>query len=273
MSSIDAAAIREALTPATASRMAELDIFPEIDSTNGWLMAQPAPDTGMHRVAITGHQTAGRGRGDKRWLSAPGSSLCLSIAHSFLEKPDNLPALTLAVGVAAVRALRDTGADDVKLKWPNDIVAGGGKLGGMLAESHYRTESGATVVIGIGINLGLTPHILASVDSDWAHAPVDLASIAAGKVSPESLAAAMIERIVDSLLTFEAQGFGAFADTWRRYDWLQGRTVTVRQPGGALRGTASGIDSDGALLVKQAATMTRVIAGSVEVNGTGGARS
>jgi BirA family biotin operon repressor/biotin-[acetyl-CoA-carboxylase] ligase len=273
MSSIDAAAIREALNPATVSRLAGLDVFPEIDSTNGWLMAQPAPDTGMQRVAITGHQTAGRGRGDRRWLSAPGSSLCLSIAHSFREKPDNLPALTLAVGVAAVHALRDTGADEVKLKWPNDIVAGDGKLGGMLTESHHRSKSSATVVVGIGINLDMTPHILASVDSDWAHAPADLASIGGGNVSPESLSAAMIDRIAESLLTFEQQGFGAFVDTWRHHDWLQGRTVTVRQPGGVLHGTASGIDSDGALLVREAATMTRVISGSIEVHGAGGTPS
>jgi BirA family biotin operon repressor/biotin-[acetyl-CoA-carboxylase] ligase len=270
MTSIDAAAIREALNPATVSRMARLDVFPEIDSTNAWLMAQPAPDTRMHRVAIAGHQTAGRGRGDKRWLSAPGSSLCLSIAYTFQENPGNLPALTLAVGVAAVHALRDTGAGDVKLKWPNDIVAGNGKLGGMLAESHHRSESGATVVVGIGINLRLPPDILASVDSGWAQSPADLASIPGSSVSPEALSAAMIDQIVDSLLTFEGQGFRAFAETWRRYDWLHGRSVTVRQRDGAVRGTASGIDSDGALLVKGAATTTRVISGSIEVPGIGG---
>lgn len=270
MNSIDAAAIREALKPATVSRMAHLDVFPEIDSTNGWLMARPAPDTGMHRVAIAAHQTAGRGRGHKRWLSAPGSSLCLSIAHTFQQSPGNLSALTLAVGVAAVHALRDTGAGGVKLKWPNDIVAGDGKLGGMLAESHYRSGSGATVVVGIGINLDLPPDILARVDSAWAQSPADLASILGGSVSPAALSAALIDHIVDTLMTFEGQGFDAFAETWRRYDWLHGRTVTVRQPGGAVRGTASGIDSDGALLVREAATTTRVITGSIEVQGIGG---
>ena len=273
MSSIDAAAIREALNPVTASRMARLDVFPEIDSTNAWLIAQPAPETGMHRVAIAGHQTAGRGRGEKRWLSAPGSSLCLSIAHTFQRNPGNMPALTLAVGVAAVHALRDTGAGGVKLKWPNDIVAGDGKLGGMLAESHYRPEASATVVVGIGINLDLPPDILASVDSGWAQSPADLASILGSRVSPEALAAAMIEHIVDSLLKFEGQGFDAFAETWRRYDWLHGRTVSVQQPGGAVQGTASGIDSDGALLVRQATATTRVISGSIEVQGIGGAGS
>ncbi len=273
MSSIDAAAIREALSPATAATMAQLDVFPEIDSTNAWLMAEPAPETGMHRVAIAGHQTAGRGRGDKHWLSAPGSSLCLSVARTFGQSPGNLSALTLAVGVAAVHALRDAGAGDIKLKWPNDIVAGDGKLGGMLAESHYRSESGATVVVGIGINLRLPPDILARVDSGWAQAPTDLASLSGSSVSADALAAALIDHIVDSLATFEGCGFDAFADTWRRYDWLHGRTVTVRQPGGAVRGTAAGIDSNGALLVREAATTTRVISGSIEVPGIGGAQS
>jgi len=273
MSSIDAAAIREALSPSTSSRMARLDVFPEIDSTNGWLMAQAPPATGMHRVAIAAHQTAGRGRGHKRWLSAPGSSLCLSIAHTFRDNPGNLPALTLAVGVAAVHALRDTGAGDVKLKWPNDIVAGDGKLGGMLAESHYRSESGATVVVGIGINLSLPPGILAQVDSGWAHSPVDLASVPGSSASPETLSVAMIDHIVESLVTFEQQGFDPFADTWRRHDWLRGRTVSVRQPGGSIHGTALGIDSDGALLVQEATTTTRVISGSIEVQGVGGGRS
>jgi BirA family biotin operon repressor/biotin-[acetyl-CoA-carboxylase] ligase len=272
MSSIDAAAIREALNPATVPRMSRLDVFPEIDSTNAWLMSQPAPETGMHRVAIAGHQTAGRGRGEKRWLSAPGSSLCLSVAHTFQQTPGNMSALTLAVGVAAVHALRDTGACEVKLKWPNDIVAGDGKLGGMLAESHYRAESSATVVVGIGINLDLPPGILANVDAGWAQAPADLASILGRRVSPEALSAAMIDHIVDALMTFEGQGFGAFAETWRRYDWLHGRTVTVRQPRGVLQGTASGIDGDGALLVRQAATTTRVISGSIEVQRIGGGR-
>ena len=273
MSTIDAAAIRAALNAATVSRMAHFDVFPEIDSTNAWLMAEPAPDTGMHRVAIADHQTAGRGRGDNRWLSAPGSSLCLSIAHTFRQNPGNLSALTLAVGVAAVHALRDTGAGDVKLKWPNDIVARDGKLGGMLAESHSRSASGATVVIGIGINLRLPPDILASVDPGWAQSPADLASLRGNSVSPDTLAAALIDHIVDSLVTFEGEGFDAFAETWRRYDWLHGRSVTVRQPGGAVRGTASGIDDDGALLVREAATTTRVISGSIEVAGVGGTRS
>lgn len=273
MSSIDAAAIRDTLKSGSISRIARLDVFPEIDSTNAWLMRQSAPEPGMFRAAIADHQTAGRGRGGTRWLSAPGSSLCLSLAHTFRERPDNVAALSLAVGVAAVLALRDTGAADIKLKWPNDIVAGDRKLGGMLAEMHHGSRASTGVVVGIGINVSLPQSILASVDSDWAVSPVDLESILARSVSRESLAAAMIDRVVESLLTFEEQGLRAFAETWRRYDWLRGRAVTVRQPGGPVRGTASGIDDDGALLVKQATATTRVISGSILLDGAEGAAS
>lgn len=267
MSSIDAAAIRDALNLASVATLAQLDVFSEIDSTNAWLMAQSAPETGMHRVAVADHQTAGRGRGGKRWLSSPGSSLCLSISYTFRKRPDNMAALTLAVGVAAVHALRDAGAGAVKLKWPNDIVAGDGKLGGMLAETHYRSEGNAAVVIGTGINLELPPEILATVDPGWAQSPADLKSILERPVSREMLYAGMVDHIVSALLTFEEHGFGAFADTWCRYDWLRGRAVTVEQPDGAISGKAAGIDGDGALLVQGAMTMERVISGSIRVDG------
>jgi BirA family biotin operon repressor/biotin-[acetyl-CoA-carboxylase] ligase len=269
MSSIDTAAILDALKPASVARLAQFDVFPEIGSTNSYLMTQPVPDVGMHRIAIAGHQTAGRGRGEKRWLSAPGSSLCLSIAHTFRERPGNLSALTLAVGVAAVRALRATGIDDVMLKWPNDIVARDGKLGGMLAESHGTSAVNASVVVGIGINLDRPPEILESVDSNWAHAPVDVRTVLGRTASIEPLSALMIDQIVDALHTFEEHGLHAFVQTWSECDWLRGRDITVQRPGGSISGIASGIDRDGALLVQAATSTTRIISGSILVDGAG----
>lgn len=270
MSSIDSAAILDALNPGIASRMTQLEVFPEVESTNAYLMAQSVPDAGMHRVAIAGHQTAGRGRGEKRWLSAPGSSLCLSIAHTFRERPDNLSALTLAIGVAAARALADRGIDGIQLKWPNDIVAGDGKLGGILVETHHRSQRAASVVVGIGINLELPAEILDHVDSAWAHAPTDLRSILGRSVSREGLSAAMIDRVVDALLTFERQGLHAFAASWGERDWLRGRHITVERPGRPVSGKAFGIDTEGALIVQGEATTTRIISGTVLVDKVGG---
>ena len=98
MGKIDAAAIQQSLSDASASSLDLLEVFSEIDSTNSYLLRERPPLPGRHRIAIAGHQTAGRGRHDREWLSAHRGSLCLSIASTFTETPDNLSGLTLAAG-------------------------------------------------------------------------------------------------------------------------------------------------------------------------------
>jgi len=268
MSNIDATAIHDALDPGVAARMDQLEVFAEIESTNTYLLRQHAPAAGKLRVAIADHQTAGRGRQDREWISAPGSSLCLSLAYTFSARPDNLPGLTLAIGVAALNALRHSGIDDVYLKWPNDLVAQDGKLGGMLAESQFRGDSGATVVAGIGINFDLPMQLIQDNASRWAQRAVDLNTLVRRPPSREIISGALIDNIVETLTVFEAQGFSAFAASWRQHDWLRGRHITVEQSDGSISGTASGIDDDGALLILSGDSMTRVISGSIVLNGT-----
>ncbi len=268
MSNIDATAIHDALGPGVAARMDQLEVFAEIESTNTYLLQQHAPAAGKLRVAIADHQTAGRGRQDREWISAPGSSLCLSLAYTFSARPDNLPGLTLAIGVAALNALRHSGIDDVYLKWPNDLVAQDGKLGGMLAESQFRGDSGATVVAGIGINFDLPMQLIQDNASRWAQRAVDLNTLVRRPPSRETVSGALIDNIVETLTVFEAQGFSAFAASWRQHDWLRGRHITVERSDGSISGTASGIDDDGALLILSGDSMARVISGSIVLNGT-----
>jgi BirA family biotin operon repressor/biotin-[acetyl-CoA-carboxylase] ligase len=271
MNSIDATAIHDSLDPGVAARMEQLEVFAEIGSTNTYLLEQPAPAAGKHRVAIADHQTSGRGRQDREWISAPGSSLCLSLAYTFASRPDNLPGLTLAIGVAAIDALRHSGIDDVQLKWPNDLVALDGKLGGMLAESQFRGDTGAIVVAGIGINFELPVRLVQDNASRWAQRAVDLNTLARRAPSREAISGALIDSLVESLTVFEAEGFSAFAPSWREHDWLRGRHVTVEQTGGNISGTASGIDDDGALLLLDGGSVSRVISGSIILNGAAGA--
>ena len=270
MSSIDTTAIHDSLSPGVAARMDQLEVFAEIESTNSYLLQQHPPAAGKHRVAIADHQTAGRGRQDREWISAPGSSLCLSLAYTFSTRPDNLPGLTLAIGVAALNALRHSGINDIFLKWPNDLVAQDGKLGGMLAESQFRSESDATVVAGIGINFDLPVQLIQDNASRWAQRAVDLNALVNQPPTREAVAVALIDNLVESLTVFEAEGFGAFVASWRDRDWLRGRQITVDQSGGQISGTASGIDDDGALLLNSGDSTTRVISGSIIVNGAAG---
>ena len=183
MSALDAAVLRRALAEASLASLEDLEVFASIPSTNTHLLAKSPPAAGRLHVALADHQTAGRGRRARQWLSPPGAGLCLSVAYTFAEPPGQLPCLTLAIGVGIVHALETLGVGGIGLKWPNDIVVRESKLGGMLAESHGVSTSGAAVVVGIGINLDLPPVILESLDSDWAHAPIDLKSILGRAVS------------------------------------------------------------------------------------------
>ena len=129
MSRLDGDAVRRALSAPTVSRLDAFEAFSEIDSTNSYLMHQPAPVPGRLRVAITDNQTQGRGRHGRTWVSPAGSGLCLSLAWAFAEKPAILPALTYHphLGIAVDRKSRPKAANvflrggdcDFRLDWPH----------------------------------------------------------------------------------------------------------------------------------------------------------
>ena len=135
MTNLDADAILGGLGEFASHRIEEFETFAEIESTNSYLLQQPAPSPGRVRVALTDNQTAGRGRHGRTWQSPPGSGLCLSMGYTFARQPSNLPALTLAIGLGVTEALSEVGVHGVLLKWPNDLMADDGKLGGILTET------------------------------------------------------------------------------------------------------------------------------------------
>ena len=153
--SLDADAIRQFTSDDTQDKLAQLEVFAEIDSTNSYLMLEPGPPAGKLRVAATTNQTAGRGRHGKTWESPPNSGLCISVAYTFGSRPENFSALTLATGLASIAALEELGVGAVQLKWPNDLIANDGKLAGILTEVHQNSSGAMTVVTGIGINVVL----------------------------------------------------------------------------------------------------------------------
>jgi BirA family biotin operon repressor/biotin-[acetyl-CoA-carboxylase] ligase len=270
MSSLDAAAIRRPLNEATAERLDELEVFASIDSTNTQLLARDAPAPGRFRAAIADEQTAGRGRQSRSWVSPPGAGLYLSLAFTFAQVPRQLPALTLALGVGVSAALERFGGEVFQLKWPNDIIACDGKLGGILTEARSRTGDGVSIVAGVGLNLDLPPDAGAHMDSAGSLPPVSLAALVDPAPSREHLAGRLIDALVETLLQFEASGFDRFVDDWRRRDWLKGRRVVVELPGRKVEGVAAGVESSGALILDGPGGRQAIASGSVtRVHGEG----
>jgi BirA family biotin operon repressor/biotin-[acetyl-CoA-carboxylase] ligase len=260
---LSADAIRRHLGDATA-KLETLEVFAEIESTNSHLMQQPGPSKGYVRVAVTDNQTAGRGRHGRSWHSPPGSGLCLSLAYTFSSRPDNLPAMTLAVGLAVVNALQEHGIEGVQLKWPNDLVAQDSKLGGILTEARAQAEGAISVVTGIGLNLDLSAYPELDLQAGWAQRGIDLKSHAQDPPDKNALASSIVKRLFRLLPDYEAGGFAQFRDQWQQYDWLRGRLLTIETPKQWITGVAAGIADDGALLVEAgSAGIQRVTSGTV----------
>lgn len=263
MSTIDPDVVRDALGDRASSRLANLESFAAIESTNTYLMQQDGPEPGMLRVALTANQTAGRGRHGKTWQLPPGSGLALSVAYTFANQPADLPALTLVVGLAAIDALEELGVGGVRLKWPNDLVAGDAKLAGILTESQSRDSGGVTVVTGIGVNLDLGPDFVLEAVDGPVRPVTDIGSLVPTRPRTEAIAAALVNGFHDAFARFASTGFSGFAEGWTDRDWLLGRDMVVETGQARIAGVGAGIAEDGALLLDVDGTVQRVTSGTV----------
>jgi len=262
---LSAATIRSGLLPATRQVLEFLDVLVVTTSTNECLTLRPTPPPGRIWAAVAEYQTGGRGRRGRRWLSPPGHGVCLSISWCFEIAPRDLPALSLVAGVSVVSGLAELGVAGVQLKWPNDVMAGGGKVGGILVEVSGEPGGPLRVVIGIGLNVRPVPGIAAVLRDEGGDAP----AVALDELLPTSrlernaLVAALLNALHASLRTFADAGCRDFVAAWRRYDYLAGRPVVVTRGSETLQGIARGIADDGALLVESEGRILPVMAGDV----------
>ena len=257
------------LLPPEARRAFDVRVIDETGSTNSDLLRDAAQlPSGTVLAAV--HQTAGRGRRGRAWVAPPGGSLAFSLLWKFTRGAAMLSGLSLAVGVAAARALEKCGAPGVQLKWPNDLLApkngAPAKLGGILIELTGGTggaggKSGAALaVIGIGINLDLGG-AAAAIDQ-----PVtDLAALGV-RTSRNALLALLLETLLPVLRRFEREGFAPLADEWnRRHAFANQAVVLSGENMTAQDGIATGVDASGALLLDTAQGVVKVISGEVSL--------
>lgn len=216
------------------------------DSTNERLLAALNSGDIHGQVLLAEHQTAGRGRRGDRWISPPGSGLCLSLGWRFDQPPATFSALSLVVGMAIAESLRELGVASAMLKWPNDILCDGGKLAGILIEMRAEAGGPCRTVIGIGINVRMSAQARALIDQ-----PVEDFTHASGVgVSRNRLAAVLLSALTRTLPQFGRDGFAVFRADWQRYDALADTAVTLELPNRTVAGIARGVDEHGALLIE-----------------------
>lgn len=237
--------------------------FRSVASTNDLAasLSSSAEDTGLVIVAET--QTAGRGRQGRTWCSPPGAGLYVSVvcrpaALALAFDAPHTSLLTLMAGVALAEAIQTSAGLIVQIKWPNDLLRGGRKLAGILAEAHgARTLD--QIVLGFGINLRPDAypdeirHRVTSLEAE-AGRPVQRAEV---------LVEALVE-IADGLRNLSAGRFDAILNRWReRSPSSHDAPVEWLGPDGPRQGRTAGIDDSGALLVRVGSVVERVVGGDV----------
>ena len=239
-----------------------IHFFDKIDSTNNHAVSLAGDGAGEGEVVIADCQTAGRGRlRDRIWHSPPGRNLYTSI----ILRPDIQPAsaqgLTLVAGVAVAELL--SGYCPVALKWPNDILAGGRKISGILTEMRITGQNLDFVVVGIGINVNMEP---ADFHEEIRDISTSLKEQTSKSVSRLDLTARLYRLFEKWYRIFIDDGFSPVRDRWMEYSDIIGRTIEVTGTGVVQRGTCRGIDSEGALLLIDEKNRTkRVLSGDVRV--------
>lgn len=241
-----------------------LEIHDRMDSTNSHLMRQAAAGAPHGVCAVAELQTAGRGRRGRIWQTGLGNSLAFSVLWRFECGAGALSGLSLAVGVALMRALRELGAADAALKWPNDVLHRDRKLAGILIELQGDMDGPSAAVIGIGLNLRLPEAMRRNIDQ-----PVtDLHSLLGRAVAPDDTLGTLLRHLADVLQAFEQQGFADLREEWMAHHAYHAQPVRMLMPDGrSVEGVVEGIAADGALLVRTASGEQRFMAGEISMRG------
>jgi BirA family biotin operon repressor/biotin-[acetyl-CoA-carboxylase] ligase len=257
---LDAAAVRAQLGP--QARHFHLELFDACASTNTLLLARARAGAPSGSVIACELQSAGRGRRGNSWQSGLGGSLTFSLLWRFAQGAAGLSGLSLAVGVAVARALASVGVADVQLKWPNDLLHAGRKLGGILIELHGDAPGPTAAVIGIGLNVRLQTTLRDAI----AQAVTDAASISKQVPQRNRLLAAVLIELAQVLEQFAAHGFAPLRQEWIAHHAHQGKPVTLSSGDGkTLAGRAAGVAEDGALLIETARGLERFVSGELSL--------
>lgn len=246
---LDRQTLRAHLHATTRTCLSELEVFPLIDSTNTRAMERAAQGQSGY-VCLAELQSAGRGRRGRAWVSPFGKNIYLSITWSFDAGAAALEGLSLAVGVALARVLRDLGIEDIALKWPNDILCHGRKLAGVLLEMTGDPAGVCQVVVGVGLNVAMPASSENQIDQPWIDVQTLLSQAGLPPVARNFLAAALIDELLPLLQSFQRDGFQAYRADWMALDAFANCPVELRSGDKAIYGVARGVSETGALCLE-----------------------
>ena len=216
-------------------------IYDSIDSTNAEALRAIERGGRAPFIIMAERQTAGRGRRGRKWVSPFGENIYYSLVLRIDGGMRQLEGLSLVVGLAVLKVLRDAGLSTAGLKWPNDVLVRNKKIAGVLLELVGDPADVCHVVLGIGINANMK--VAEGVEQAWTSVSLELEK----SVSRNELICSLNESLRSYLELHELHGFGVIRSEWERNHLWQGREASISAGLHQVSGLIIGIDEQGAL--------------------------
>ena len=239
-----------------SGRLDCLEVLLNTESTNSYLLDKASDHMGKRYAVLSEKQESGRGRRGRTWVSPFGKNIYLSVAFDLQGGVEVLNGLSLVIGLAVIRVLKDLGLTDAELKWPNDIWIDSRKAAGILVELQGEATTGWRVVAGVGLNVCMDERDGIGIDQPWVSIADSISC------SRSKLAGMMISTLVDVMGDYQEKGFESFMSEWEESDFLKGKSI---QSSGGVSGIDAGINAQGALLVETSEGKSCINAGEVSV--------
>jgi BirA family biotin operon repressor/biotin-[acetyl-CoA-carboxylase] ligase len=237
----------------------KVTVLPVIDSTNQYLLDR-IPELQSGDSCVAEYQQAGRGRRGRKWFSPFGANLYLSMFWRLEQGPAAAMGLSLVIGIVMAEVLQSLGADNVRVKWPNDLYLQDRKLAGILVELTGKTGDAAQIVIGAGINM-----VMRNVQADVVNQAWINLQEAGITIDRNDLAVRLIKALRASLRQFEQEGLSPFLSRWEKLDNFIHRPVKLIIGDKEIYGTSRGIDAQGALLLEQDGIVKPWVGGEISL--------
>lgn len=237
-----------------------IELIPIIDSTNQYLL-NTMGDKPSGSVCIAEYQSQGRGRRGRQWQSPYGSNLYFSMYWKLESGVAAAMGLSLAIGVAIVDALQGLGAQDIKLKWPNDLYYQDKKLAGILVEMSAQTGGEAHLVIGMGLNIDM------QIDQEIIEQPwANLNQVFQGALpSRNEIVIALIRAWHTVLEQYEVQGMQGFVERWNALDNFKDKPIKLIMGDKEVHGIGKGINAQGGIVLQTEQGLETYVGGEISL--------
>ncbi|MCS5709408.1 biotin--[acetyl-CoA-carboxylase] ligase [Candidatus Berkiella cookevillensis] len=261
---LDKDKILSELSDLVQKQIYQFDVLPAVASTNDYLLSQIAYGQKPFSICLSESQTQGKGRQGKVWQSPFGRNLYLSVYGCF-NAVQNISGFSLSIATTILNTIEGfcTLPEGLGIKWPNDLMYGSAKIGGILIETQsnpaQQAEGIIHVVIGIGLNFdmeGFEP-----ADKQW----TDLKSVLGQVLGRNLFAGKLINKLLTDFVLFDQFGFDHFYSQWERFDLLKDKQIEISTPFSKEQGQYRGINKRGELLVEVAGALKALTYGNVSI--------